>query len=59
MTIREMAVRTAGDPDRVEHPHQGGHRGLAAAGAQVVAVDVEQRGAGLHGVSLPAGSPTA
>ena len=39
----------SGDPDRGQEPHQVGHRGAVSAGAQVVAVDVEQGGPRMHG----------
>ena len=44
-------MRTAGAaiPSGREQAHQVGHRRLAAAGAQVVAVHVEEGGAGMHG----------
>ena len=44
----------SGDPDGREQAHQVGHRGAVSAGAQVVAVDVEQGGPRVHGRSLPA-----
>ncbi len=51
--------RRRGDAERFQQPDQGGHRRLPPTRTEVVPVEVEERGTGVHPFSLPARSGEA